>query len=178
MRSSPAAVPAPPEPGTGTSFGVYVHIPFCAHRCDYCAFATWDDRPQLAPDYVLACRAEIDRAVDGGMPAATSVFFGGGTPSLLPAGDLVSILDAIPRRDGVEVTVECNPEHADPDRLAAWRRGGVTRLSFGVQSMGPVRARTARPAPRSRRRPTRRRRCRIGGVCRGVQRRSHLRRRR
>lgn len=138
MRSFPAAVPAPAVPGTGTPFGVYVHIPFCAHRCDYCAFATWDDRPQLAPDYVVACRAEIDRAVAGGMPAATSVFFGGGTPSLLPAEDLVSILEAIPRRVGAEVTVECNPEHADPERLATWRRGGVTRLSFGVQSMVPA----------------------------------------
>jgi len=138
VRSFPAAVPAPADPGAGTPFGVYVHIPFCAHRCDYCAFATWDDRPQLAPDYVVACRAEIDRAVAGGMPAATSVFFGGGTPSLLPAEDLVSILEAIPRRVGAEVTVECNPEHADPERLATWRRGGVTRLSFGVQSMVPA----------------------------------------
>lgn len=133
-HAGPAArVPVPdPDP-----FGVYVHIPFCTHRCDYCAFATWADRSHLAGEYAAACRAEVARAVAGGMPAATSVFFGGGTPSLLPPDDLVGILEAVPRRAGAEVTVECNPEHAEVERLRTWRRGGVTRLSFGVQSMVP-----------------------------------------
>ena len=66
-------------------FGVYVHVPFCAKRCDYCAFATWTDRMHLVDAYLDACVAEIGRAVDAGLPAATSVFFGGGTPSLVPA---------------------------------------------------------------------------------------------
>ncbi|HMC40815.1 MAG TPA: radical SAM protein, partial [Acidimicrobiales bacterium] len=65
------------------SFGVYVHVPFCTSRCDYCAFATWTDRHHLAADYVEACVAEAGRVLDAGRPA-TSVFFGGGTPSLLP----------------------------------------------------------------------------------------------
>ncbi len=71
------------------------------------------------------------------MPPATSVFFGGGTPSRLDAELLVSILDAIPRSTGAEVTVECNPEDAGPDRLAAYRQAGVTRISLGVQSTVP-----------------------------------------
>jgi oxygen-independent coproporphyrinogen-3 oxidase len=63
------------------------------------------------------------------------VFFGGGTPSLLPADQLVRILDTIDRAAGAEVTVECNPDSVDAAKLAAYRRGGVNRLSFGVQSM-------------------------------------------
>jgi oxygen-independent coproporphyrinogen-3 oxidase len=71
------------------------------------------------------------------MAPASSVFFGGGTPSRLPADLLVEILDAVPRRPGAEVTVECNPEDADPGRLAVYRSAGVTRISLGVQSTVP-----------------------------------------
>ena len=123
-----------PAPGP---FGVYVHIPFCTRRCDYCAFATWADRAHLVPEYVAACRTEVERATATGMPAASSVFFGGGTPSLLRAGPLATILGAIPRLPGAEVTVECNPETVDAGKLRGYREAGVTRLSFGVQSMVP-----------------------------------------
>jgi len=115
-------------------FGVYVHIPFCTHRCDYCDFATWTGREALMPAYAEACRREVDEA---DLPAASSVFFGGGTPSLLPAPLLLSILQAIPLREGAEVTVECNPETVSPELLATYRDHGVNRLSFGVQSMQP-----------------------------------------
>ena len=117
-----------------TSFGVYVHIPFCARRCDYCAFATWTDRHELHTSYAAACVTEVTSA---SLPPATSVFFGGGTPSLLDPALLVSILDAVDRVDGAEVTVECNPDTVTPARLEAYLAGGVTRLSFGVQSMVP-----------------------------------------
>ena len=127
-----------PVPTTATRFGVYVHIPFCRHRCDYCAFATYTDRDHLMESYASACITEIGRAVDSeGMPAATSVFFGGGTPSRLDADLLVSILEAIPRSADAEVTVECNPEDAEPERLATYRQSGVTRISLGVQSTVP-----------------------------------------
>jgi len=119
------------------AFGVYVHIPFCAARCDYCDFATWTDRGHLIESYVDACVADLVRRGNEGYPAATSVFFGGGTPSLLPADQLVRILDAIVRTDDAEVTVECNPDSVDASKLAAYRRGGLNRLSFGVQSMAP-----------------------------------------
>jgi oxygen-independent coproporphyrinogen-3 oxidase len=119
-------------------FGVYVHVPFCARACDYCDFAKWTDREHVIGPYVDACRVDLARrASSDSIPNATSVFFGGGTPSLLTAADLLSILDAIPRADGAEVTVECNPDSVDADKLAAYRVGGVTRLSFGVQSMRP-----------------------------------------
>jgi oxygen-independent coproporphyrinogen-3 oxidase len=119
------------------AFGVYVHIPFCAHRCDYCAFATYADRDHLQERYVAAVRSELALARDT-MPPATSVFFGGGTPSRLPAEDLVAILGEIDRAPGAEVTVECNPEDATPERLTAYRDGGVTRMSFGIQSTRPA----------------------------------------
>lgn len=119
-------------------FGVYVHIPFCASRCDYCAFATWTDRHHLTADYLDALGADIERAVADGMPAATSVFVGGGTPSLVPAAELVAVLDRIPLADGAEVTVEANPDAVSAESLVTFRAGGVTRMSFGVQSMEPV----------------------------------------
>ena len=119
-------------------FGVYVHIPFCATRCDYCDFATWTDRESLIDAYVDACVADVRRHVVAGTAApATSVFFGGGTPSLLPPDRLVAILDEIPRAGDAEVTVECNPDSVNADKLDTYRGAGVTRLSFGVQSMRP-----------------------------------------
>jgi oxygen-independent coproporphyrinogen-3 oxidase len=121
----------------GASFGVYVHIPFCARRCDYCAFATWTDRHHLMESYTAACVAEVGGAVADGMPPAGSVFFGGGTPSLLAPSLLMSILSSIPVVPGAEVTVECNPDTVTLPLLAAYVAGGVTRLSLGVQSMAP-----------------------------------------
>jgi putative oxygen-independent coproporphyrinogen III oxidase len=130
--------PVPPVVPASAPFGVYVHIPFCRSRCEYCAFATYTDRDHLMESYAEACVAEVGRAMEEeGMPPASSVFFGGGTPSRLAPDLLVSVLEAIPRTGHAEVTVECNPEDAEPDRLAAYRRAGVTRISLGVQSTVP-----------------------------------------
>lgn len=118
-------------------FGVYVHIPFCAKRCDYCAFATWTDRMHLVDDYVEAVRTEIRRAVTAGMPTATSIFVGGGTPSLLPGPQLGHLLDEIPRTADAEVTIECNPDTVTAELLSAYVDHGVDRVSLGVQSMVP-----------------------------------------
>lgn len=144
-------------------FGVYLHVPFCTRRCDYCAFATWTDRYHLIPAYLDACRRELasgglasgrlasrrlacGRSEPGGLaPAAsrgvvapaTSVFVGGGTPSLLAPGDMASLLGAVARFPDAEVTVECNPETVTAERLAGYADAGATRLSFGVQSMVP-----------------------------------------
>jgi putative oxygen-independent coproporphyrinogen III oxidase len=114
--------------------GVYVHIPFCAARCDYCDFATWTDRAHLVDAYVDACVRDIR---DRELAPVDTVFFGGGTPSLLRAAQLTAILDAIPRLSDAEVTVECNPDSVDAAKLSTYFRAGVNRLSFGVQSMVP-----------------------------------------
>jgi putative oxygen-independent coproporphyrinogen III oxidase len=118
-------------------FGVYVHIPFCAKRCDYCAFATWTDRHHLTSRYLADVVTEVQRAVAGGMADATSVFFGGGTPSMVPPDELMDVLDAVPRTADAEVTVECNPDTVAAPMLALYRAHGVNRLSLGVQSMVP-----------------------------------------
>jgi len=109
-------------------------VPFCAARCDYCAFATFTDRHHLIDDYLDAVVADIRRA---SVAAATSVFFGGGTPSLVPGPALMAVLDAVPLAAGAEVTVECNPDTVTAELLASYRAHGVTRLSLGVQSMVP-----------------------------------------
>ncbi len=117
-----------------TPFGVYVHVPFCRRRCDYCAFATWTDRDELIDRYTQACIAQIRRDRSGAVPPATSVFFGGGTPSRLEPAAIAALLDEIDRAPGAEVTIECNPDDASLDRFTAYRDAGVTRLSLGVQS--------------------------------------------
>lgn len=115
-------------------FGVYLHIPFCARRCDYCAFATWTDRHHLTGAYLDALRVDIGRTT---MPPTISVFVGGGTPSMVPADELVAVLAGIELAPGAEVTVECNPDTVTTELLDTYRAGGVNRISLGVQSMVP-----------------------------------------
>ena len=120
-------------------FGVYVHVPFCAARCGYCAFVTTVGKIDLAPAYVDAVITELGRArKDGSLRSPTTVFIGGGTPSLLPAGCLERLLEAIAPLPGAEVTVEANPESASAGFLAEAKRGGVTRISLGAQSLVPA----------------------------------------
>jgi oxygen-independent coproporphyrinogen-3 oxidase len=131
-------VPADAHDGGHDEFGVYVHIPFCAHRCDYCAFATWTDKFGLVEPYVDACIADMATArAAGQLRPATTVYLGGGTPSLLPPELLTRLLGAIERAPGAEVTIEANPESATRAFLLAARRAGTTRISLGVQSLVP-----------------------------------------
>lgn len=115
-------------------FGVYVHIPFCAKRCDYCAFATWTDRHHLEGEYLQALRTDIERSMT--RPAST-VFVGGGTPTMVDPTDLAAVIATIPRSDDAEITVECNPDDVTLEMLQAYRSAGVNRVSIGVQSMVP-----------------------------------------
>ncbi|MGH2819211.1 MAG: radical SAM family heme chaperone HemW [Actinomycetota bacterium] len=121
-------------------FGVYVHIPFCRHRCHYCDFNTYEGQADLHRSYVDALIATIESAPRPSRPA-TSVFFGGGTPTLLEAGELARILDAVRLALGVEedaeVTVEANPETVDERVFAALLEAGFNRFSVGVQSLVP-----------------------------------------
>ena len=118
-------------------FGVYVHIPFCRSRCDYCAFATWTDRGELVDRYVDAVVNDIRRAVGAGMPVADTVFIGGGTPTLIDPAHIARILAAVPVSAGAEVTVECNPDDVTAGMMDVFARAGVNRVSIGVQSMVP-----------------------------------------
>ncbi len=114
---------------------MYVHIPFCARRCDYCAFATWTDRDHLIGDYLDALALDIERAVASGLEPVSTVFVGGGTPTRVPPDALTAAWSPLPLVDGAEVTVECNPDDVDVELLSTLRTGGVTRISLGVQSM-------------------------------------------
>jgi len=118
-------------------FGVYIHVPFCRHRCDYCAFATWSDRDHVILDYMAALRVDVERAVSRGMERVDTVFVGGGTPTRVPPELLMECLASLPLADGAEVTVECNPDDVSLDMMRAYRDGGVNRVSLGVQSMVP-----------------------------------------
>ena len=116
------------------TFGVYIHIPFCRHRCDYCAFATWTDRDHVIDDYLDALRVDITRA---SLDPVTSVFVGGGTPTRVPADGLASVLAVIPLASEAEVTVECNPDDVTVEMMRTYAAAGVSRVSIGVQSMVP-----------------------------------------
>jgi oxygen-independent coproporphyrinogen-3 oxidase len=126
----------------------YVHVPFCATRCGYCDFNTYTaaelggrSSPAAYVDAVLA-EIQLARRVLGesSQPVAT-VFFGGGTPTLLSPEQQLRILRAITQEfglvDGAEVTTEANPDSVDAGSLAELRAGGINRISFGVQSFAP-----------------------------------------
>ncbi|MGB8858032.1 MAG: radical SAM family heme chaperone HemW [Ilumatobacteraceae bacterium] len=122
------------EPSPAEPFGVYIHIPFCSKRCDYCAFATWTDRGHLQQQYLAALRRDVER---GALPPVTSVFVGGGTPTLVDPAALAEVLRAVPITAGAEVTVECNPDDVTVEMYRTFRAAGVNRVSIGVQSMVP-----------------------------------------
>ena len=109
-------------------------MPFCRHRCDYCAFATWTDRDEVAGRYLEACRVHAAALAADARPLS-SAFVGGGTPSRVEPDLLLAVLAELPRAPGAEVTVECNPEDLTPARARAYAAGGVTRASIGVQSV-------------------------------------------
>jgi oxygen-independent coproporphyrinogen III oxidase len=125
------------------SLGLYLHIPFCASICNYCNFNRGLFESGLKDRYVTAIEQEIRRsgAMDGlapGRAAADTIFFGGGTPSLLEPAEIARLIDACREtfdvRAGAEVTLETNPETSTPDRMRGFRDAGVNRISFGVQS--------------------------------------------
>jgi oxygen-independent coproporphyrinogen III oxidase len=117
--------------------GIYLHIPFCAAICNYCNFNRGLLDGPLKARYVEALVAEIRGAAEPDTPADT-IFFGGGTPSLLEPEEVARLIEACRAAFAVtadaEVTLEANPETVDAPRLAGFRQAGVTRLSFGVQS--------------------------------------------
>ena len=122
-------------PAEQIGFGVYVHVPFCRHKCYYCAFATFTDKAHIVSQYLLALRTEIERAAPS--PQAAAVFVGGGTPSHVSPHELVHALDAIARHDDAEFTIECNPDDVTVELLQVYRSIGVNLVSLGMQSSSP-----------------------------------------
>jgi oxygen-independent coproporphyrinogen-3 oxidase len=121
------------------ALGLYLHVPFCRTRCRYCDFyRVGENRPRMRR-YLAALAREIDgwTALHG--RRVDTVFFGGGTPSLLEPAEIAAVLDrlrAVFAFDaGAEITAEANPSDLDPERLAGLRRAGIDRLSIGVQSL-------------------------------------------
>ncbi len=148
---SDGRLPTPALAGLGTRpFGVYVHVPYCRVRCGYCDFNTYAlpelaGAPRAGPaayaDHVLR---ELDLAAEvlgPGVPAVQTVFFGGGTPTLLPAADLGRLLAGVRDRWGLaadaEVTSEANPDTVTPALAEALAAAGFTRVSLGMQSAVP-----------------------------------------
>jgi oxygen-independent coproporphyrinogen-3 oxidase len=119
--------------------GIYIHIPFCAHICPYCDFTTYAGKGSLIPRYVDAVRREIAQAGEthDGRRIAT-IFIGGGTPSLLDAVQMGSLIaacrGAFPVEPDAEISVEANPNGLTAGLLAGYREGGVNRLSIGAQT--------------------------------------------
>jgi len=145
------ALPASASDGAaGRSFGVYIHVPFCRVRCGYCDFNTYTSselrgasRDGYAGQAIVEMRFAATVLSSAGVPARTAdtVFFGGGTPTVLPASDLGRMLGAV--RDtwglsaGAEVTTEANPDSVGAGYLLALAAAGFTRVSFGMQSAVP-----------------------------------------
>jgi oxygen-independent coproporphyrinogen-3 oxidase len=129
--------------------GLYIHVPFCSAICNYCNFNRGLFDADLKSRYVTALKSEIHSALrnpqsstrnpQSPMSTADTIYFGGGTPSLLEPSEIAEIIDACESSFDVaadrEVTMEANPETVDETRLAAFRRAGVNRLSLGVQSL-------------------------------------------
>lgn len=126
----------------GARVGLYVHVPFCARRCNYCDFSTGSLSAAALERYLGALEREADaRAPRARGVEFTSVFFGGGTPSALSARHFARVWEALTARFTIarhaEITLEANPESVKPALLEAWAAAGVNRLSMGAQSFDP-----------------------------------------
>src|SRR5262245_200536 len=121
--------------------GLYIHIPFCHVKCRFCSFAAFPGRLDDIPRYLAALKKDLGLLAAGDPPALDSLYFGGGTPTVLAPGQWHELMSAI-REFFVllspEITVECNPESTTPEKLSAFRSLGVNRLSFGLQSTQDV----------------------------------------
>ena len=119
--------------------GLYLHIPFCLRKCPYCDFFSVPHRGTMVADYVQWLIDDMRQAAGRWPGPVSTLFFGGGTPSLLAPNDVARLLEEVNRLYGltadVEITLEANPGTLDPGKLAGYRMAGVNRLSIGLQSL-------------------------------------------
>ena len=124
-----------------TDIGIYIHIPFCIRKCAYCDFLSGPAGEQERTEYLTALLQEIAASgrKEGGPYRAKTVFFGGGTPSVLPGEQIGKILEALRQAfhvaEDAEITMEANPGTLTEEKLSRYRAAGVNRLSLGLQSM-------------------------------------------
>ena len=124
--------------GIASPIEIYIHIPFCVKKCDYCDFLSGPSGPEEQSDYVQALLREIDAVKEGKGRSVSSIFIGGGTPSVLDERFIGEILNRIRNKfqiqNDAEITIEANPGTADYGKLQAYRDYGINRLSIGLQS--------------------------------------------
>jgi len=134
---APPHAPAERDP----AFGVYIHWPFCRSKCPYCDFNSHVrhggvDQPRFVRAFTAEIAATAARTADR---TVSTIFFGGGTPSLMEPATVAAVLDAVAKHwrvaDDVEVTLEANPTSVEAERFAGYRAGGVNRVSLGVQAL-------------------------------------------
>lgn len=118
--------------------GIYIHVPFCKQACNYCNFH-FSTNLTLQNDFTVALLKEIElRLTYLDQETVETIYFGGGTPSLLPSSAIAGILESLNKNfkltESPEITLECNPDDLNHERLIAWKQTGVNRLSIGIQS--------------------------------------------
>ncbi len=116
------------------SLGLYLHIPYCFSKCRYCDFYSAPGKRGVPPEYTDALLRELSRFSPDMPLHPDTIYFGGGTPSLLDPADAARLISAAQPAPGAEITLEVNPETVDEEKLRAFREAGVNRISFGVQS--------------------------------------------
>ena len=121
--------------------GIYIHIPFCVRKCAYCDFLSAPADEKTQAEYVKALQTEIyqtAKLLSENPYTVDTVFFGGGTPSILAPGHVKALADTLresfPFAENAEITIECNPGTLDEEKAAVYRQAGINRISFGLQS--------------------------------------------
>ena len=141
MINTATLTKAPPgNHDVAAPIALYVHIPFCLSKCNYCDFNTYEGIEALMPTFVAALSEEIALWADRlGRPRVSSIFFGGGTPSYLPSVSISELLGQIQQsmrvEVGAEITLEANPDDVSAEKAEAWIAAGFNRVSIGVQSL-------------------------------------------
>jgi oxygen-independent coproporphyrinogen-3 oxidase len=128
------------DAGSADPLAIYIHWPFCESKCPYCDFNSYAKRSLSEEDYLAAATAELRHyANEAQGRTVTSIFFGGGTPSLMASRTVAALLDAVaglwPVDCACEITIEANPSSVEAGRFAGYRTAGVNRVSLGVQSL-------------------------------------------
>lgn len=122
-------------PAPKGEYSLYLHVPFCTKKCPYCHFFVIPNRSEYVPPFIKALRREWELRTYGWKQSPKTIYFGGGTPSLLPAEALEEILSWVSPAPGTEITIEANPESLTKEQAHAFAHLGINRVSLGVQSL-------------------------------------------